>query len=214
MQSELNSVDVDLRPLHAQFRTGVPRISAAEHPVAAALMTATFPGPLALDICVYDDRIVGSWPLELNRKLPGSALTSHVEARLHACASLRGLPSATEAYVVLDAWICQGGYPTHVTEVIAVLARAVLLRLESLMSALGTSSWARVPYRLKLVDNVKNHDSRSTLMALGTELEARIQAARPLDGIELEVVLAGCSGSTAWLTPQPEAEVQGWALRA
>ena len=94
------------------------------------------PGPFGLEVEIKsDDRVVGTWSLEINPRSASESFVSQAKASLHVCGSARRDPRATGAFLVVTHWWVQVADSQRLEQLYAALSIATIERLDSLLGA-------------------------------------------------------------------------------
>ena len=110
-------------------------------------------GPFGLEVEIKSEhRVVGTWGLEVNLRGVGDAFVSQAQADLYVCASARGDPRSTGAFLVVRQWSVGSSDSRQLEQLYAGLSVAALERLDSLLGGVPNESGGARECVLYLVD--------------------------------------------------------------
>ena len=128
-------VSVDNGAVASASRAGVTAQMGAKLPFLVERLLSA-PGPFGLEVEIKsDDRVVGSWSIEVNPRGAGGEYVSQARANLHVCGSARRDPRATGAFLVLSQWRVRVTDSEQLEHLYEALSIAAIERLDSLLGA-------------------------------------------------------------------------------
>jgi len=145
-------------------------------------------GPFGLEVEVKsDDRVVGSWGLEVNPRAAGDAYASQARADLHVCVSARGDARATGAFLVLRHWAVNTSDSRQLEELYASLSVATLERLDALLGGARPEAGDAPGCVLFLVDGLSGDRRLFRLERLQVRLLEDLEGEHPIAGFDLRI---------------------------
>jgi len=142
----------------ADTNAAILRLTAAAAPLGPALpflveRLLSAAGPFGLEVEIKpDQRVVGTWALEVSQRGIGEAFVSQARGHLYVCGSARADPRAQGAFLVVRDWSPGGSDSRQIELLYAGLAVAALERLDSLLGSVPNESGASRECVLYLVD--------------------------------------------------------------
>lgn len=133
-------LDIELPPRTRASDAGRAEPSPALPFIVDRLLWA--PGPFGLEVEIKsDDRVVGTWSLEVTPRNAADASVSQAKASLHVCGSARRDPRADGAFLVVTQWWVPAD-GEQLEQLYEALSIATIERLDSLLggSAEGEDS--------------------------------------------------------------------------
>ena len=171
-------------------------------------------GPYGLGVEVkQDDRVVGTWALDVSPRNARAVYVSQARAALHVCLSARGDPRATGAFLVLSHWWVNAADDEQLGQLYVELTDAVLLRLGSLTEHIAAHAEPMPPYVLYLVDGRARKVKLFSLPRLASVLLEALGEEGALPGLTLQVAYGKGLGSSPVASTMP-AELQVLTERA
>lgn len=177
------------------------------HSALAKVLARAPAGPYGLTVKVRDeDRVVGTWAIELHpRDLTGTLICS-TQARLQACASTHGDAFSNCAFLIVTRWPSSVLDLNQRGQLYLQLCQGVLARLDSVASQLPEA--ARMPpYVLFLVDGRPRQErlrGALSLARLQSELLRELEGSPVGRRLDLRVAHGHGTGSSP-LPPTPDA---------
>jgi hypothetical protein len=150
--------------------TALPTLVCAHLPLLDELMAAP-PGRYALEVEVkQDERVVGTWQLDVSPRNACAVYVSQARAALHVCVSAAGDPRATGAFLVLSHWWVNAGDDEQLGQLYDELTAETLARLGSLTEHIPAHAEPMPPLVLYLVDGRTRKVKFFSLPRLASEL--------------------------------------------
>ena len=150
------------------------------------LLAAT--GPFGLEVELKsEERVVGTWSIEVNPRDAGGAYVSQAKANLYVCASARGDARAMGAFLVVRQWWVQVLDPEQLDQLYESLSVAALERLDALMAGAPDASGEPRSCVLFLVDGRRLDRKLLSLARLQTRLLEDLENDRAIAGMEVRV---------------------------
>ncbi|MEP7301148.1 MAG: hypothetical protein ABI699_06440 [Caldimonas sp.] len=145
-------------------------------------------GPFGLDVEIKsEERVVGTWTLEVNPRDANGAFVSQAKADLYVCASVHGDLRATAAFLVLRQWWVSMTDLQQLEQLYGCLGVAALERLDSLLGgAPNEGAEARVCV-LFLVDGRRQDRRFFSLDRLQIRLLEELESEHAIAGMDLRV---------------------------
>jgi hypothetical protein len=144
-------------------------------------------GPFGLEVEIKSEhRVVGTWALEVNLRGVGDAFVSQAQADLYVCASARGDPRSTGAFLVVRQWSVGSSDSRQLEQLYAGLSVAALERLDSLLGGVPNESGGARECVLYLVD-ARSAAAPFRLNRLQARLLEELEGDHPIVGIDLLV---------------------------
>ena len=145
-------------------------------------------GPFGLEVELKsEERVVGSWSIEVNPRDAGGAYVSQAKANLYVCASARGDARATGAFLVIRQWSVQVSDPEQLDQLYESLSAAALERLDSLLAGAPEPGGEARSCALFLVDGRRLERKLLSLDRLQSRLLDDLDHERAIAGMELRV---------------------------
>ena len=144
-------------------------------------------GPFGLEVEMKSEhRVVGTWGLEVNLRGVGDAFVSQAQADLYVCASARGDPRSTGAFLVVRQWSVGSSDSRQLEQLYAGLSVAALERLDSLLGGVPNESGGARECVLYLVD-ARSAAAPFRLSRLQARLLEELEGDHPIVGIDMLV---------------------------
>jgi len=144
-------------------------------------------GPFGLEVEIKsEDRVVGTWSLEVNLRGVDDAFVSQARAHLHVCGSARGDPRATGAFLVVRQWSVGSSDSRQLEQLYASLSVATLERLDSLLGGVPNEAGAPRDCVLYLID-ARRVAAPFRLDRLQARLLEELEGEHPIVGVDLLV---------------------------
>jgi hypothetical protein len=154
--------------------------------IAERLLAA--PGPFGLEVeTKSDQRVVGSWNLEVNLRSASGAFVSQAKGHLYVCGSIRGDARATGSFLVLRQWWVQVSDPLELERLYEALSVAVLERLDSLLGNVRNDTAELPTCVLFLVDDRILDRKCLSLDRLQIRLLEDLEGEHAIAGVDLRV---------------------------
>jgi hypothetical protein len=154
-------------------------------------------GPYGLEVEVkQDERVVGTWELEVNLRNACEVYVSQARAALHVCVSARGDPRATGAFLVLRHWWVNAGVQEQVSQLYDELIVAILARLNSLTEHVPEHAEAMPPYVLYLIDGRNRKVKIFSLARLAADLLKALGEDEAVPKLRLKIAYGKGLGSS------------------
>ena len=155
-----------------------------------------------------EERVVGSWSIELNLRGAANVYVSQVKANLYVCASSRGDPRATGAFLVIRQWWVTVSDKEQLEQLYFALSTAVLERLEALVES-GSADTREVYAEgracvLFLLDERRLDRKHLSLERLQSQMLADLDGGHAVPGLDLRVAHGkgtGTQPTLAWTLP-------------
>jgi hypothetical protein len=148
----------------------LPRFVCSHLPLLDELVAAGS-GPYGLEVEVkQDERVVGTWELDVSPRNASEVYVSQARAALHVCVSAWGNPRATGAFLVLSHWWVNAGDDEQASQLYDELTAAIVVRLCSLTEHIPQDAEPMPPYVLYLVDGRTRKVKFFSLPRLASEL--------------------------------------------
>jgi hypothetical protein len=145
-------------------------------------------GPFGLEVeQKSDERVVGTWSVELNLRAPGGTSLSQAKANLYVCGSARGDLRATGAFLVLRQWWVNVSNPAELEQLYEALSVAALERLDSLLGAAQHNVAERPSCVLFLVDGRSLQRKPFSLDRLQIRVLEDLESEHAIAGVDLRV---------------------------
>ena len=144
------------------------------------------PGPLGLEVEIKSEaRVVGTWSIEFRLRGAGDRPPAQARAHLYVCASARGDPRATGAFLVVRQWRVQASERERLEQLYVELSIAVLERLDSLMG--GVPAGESPVCILFLVDGTRTDSKLLSLDRLQIRILEDLECEHAIAGLDLRV---------------------------
>jgi hypothetical protein len=145
--------------------------------------------PLGLDVELKsNDRVVGTWSIEVNPRGAGDVYVSQAKANLYVCGSARGDLRATGAFLVVRQWWVRASDPTQLEQLYESLSVATLERLHSLLAgARADDSGEPCSCVLFLVDGRRHDRKPFSLDRLQLRLLEELEGRHAMGGLDLRI---------------------------
>ena len=144
-------------------------------------------GPFGLEVEIKSEhRVVGTWGVEVNLRGVGEGFVSQAQADLYVCASARGDPRSTGAFLVVRQWSVGSSDSRQLEQLYAGLSVAVLERLDSLLGGVPNESGGARECVLYLVD-ARQAAAPFRLNRLQARLLEELEGEHPIVGIDMLV---------------------------
>lgn len=134
-----------------------------------------------------EERVVGTWSIEVNPRGAGGAYVSQAKANLYVCASARSDPRATGAFLVVRQWWVQVSDKQQLDQLYESLSMAALERLDSLMAGAPSGSGESRSCVLFLVDGRRLDRKLLSLDRLQVRLLEDLEGDHAIAGMEVRV---------------------------
>lgn len=179
-------------PAAAATNASIGRLTAVASPLGPPLpflvdrlLSAAAPFGLAVEIKA-DNRVVGSWSLDVAPSGIGEAYVSSARADLHVCASASAEPRATGAFLVVRHWSVSSSDRRQLEQLYAALSVATLERLDSLLGNVANETGAVRDCVLYLLDE-RRAAGPFRLDRLQVRLLEDLEGEHPIAGLDLLV---------------------------
>jgi hypothetical protein len=176
----------------AENNAAIVRLTAAAAPLGPPLpflveRLLSAAGPFGLEVEIKSEqRVVGTWSLEVIQRAIGESFVSQAGAHLYVCASARGDPRATGAFLVVREWSPASSDSRQVEQLYAALAVAALERLDSLMGGVPNEAGTPRECVLYLVD-ARTTSGAFRLDRLQFRLLEELEGEHPIAGVDVLV---------------------------
>lgn len=154
--------------------------------LAERLLSAEAPFGLEVEV-KSEERVVGTWKIEVNPRDGGGAYVSQAKANLYVCASGRGDARATGAFLVVRQWWVRVSDREQLEQLYKSLSVAALERLDSLLGGVPDETGESRECVLFLVDGRRHDRKLFSLDRLQRRLLADLEGHHAIAGIELSV---------------------------
>lgn len=145
-------------------------------------------GQFGLDVEVKsEERVVGTWSIEVNPRDAGGAYVSQAKADLHVCASARGDARATGAFLVVRQWWVRVSDQQQLEQLYEGLSVATLERLDSLVEGAPNDTGESRSCVLFLVDGRRQDRKLFRLEQLQIRLLEDLESKHMIAGIDLRI---------------------------
>jgi hypothetical protein len=204
----------------AETNAAILRLTAAAAPLGPPLpflverlLSAAAPFGLEVEI-KSEQRVVGTWAVEISQRGIGEDVVSQARADLHVCGSARGDPRAQGAFLVVREWSPGSADNRQVEQLYAAIAVAALERLDSLLGGVPNDTGASRECVLYLVD-ARTAAGVFRLDRLQFRLLEELEGEHPVVGVDLLVAHGRGTGTrphgVASTVPTPLAAAPGRA---
>jgi len=154
--------------------------------LACQLLSAQ--GPFGLEVELKsEDRVVGTWSIEVNPRDAGGAYVSQAKANLYVCASARGDARATGAFLVVRQWWVRVSDREQLGQLYRSLSVAAIERLEALSESVPYETDEAHPCVLFLVDGRRHEMKPFSLDRLQIRLLEDLEGPHAIARLDLSV---------------------------
>jgi hypothetical protein len=169
------------------------------HSTLAEVLTSSPAGQYGLVVDVLgDDRVVGTWAIELHPRDALGSLICNTKARLQACASTCGEARSNSAFLVVAQWPGNVQDNGQRSRLYRQLCLAVVARLDSIAEMLPVEAHMP-PYVLFLVDGRPRNERKVeslNLARLQSELLHMLEGSELAAELDLKVAHGQGTGSS------------------
>lgn len=167
-------------------------------------LMASSAGPYGLEIEVkQDERVVGTWHLDVSPRNACAVYVSQARAALHVCVSATGDPRATGAFLVLSHWWVNAGDDAQLGQLYDELTAATLARLGSLAEHIPAHAEPMPPFVLYLIDGRTRKVKFFSLPRLASELLNALSESETVPKLTLRVAYGKGLGSSPVAATMP-----------
>jgi hypothetical protein len=167
-------------------------------------LMAAPPGPYGLEVEVkQDERVVGTWQMDVSPRNACAVYVSQARAALHVCVSASGDPRTTGAFLVLSHWWVNAGDEEQLAQLYDELTAAVLTRLGSVTERIPPHAEPMPPYVLFLVDGRTRKVKLFSLPRLAASLLDALGESDALPKLALQVAYGKGLGSSPVAATMP-----------
>jgi len=146
------------------------------------------PAPFGLEVEIKsEERVVGTWALEINPRDADGTYVSQARADLYVCASARGDPRATGAFLVVRQWWVSMSDPLQLENLYERLSVAALERLDSLTGGVPNPNGESRVCVLFLVDGRRRDRKLFSLDRLQIRLLEDLESEHAVAGVDMRV---------------------------
>lgn len=154
--------------------------------LADRLLSARAPFGLEVEV-KSEERVVGTWKIEVNPRDAGGAYVSQAKANLYVCASGRGDARATGAFLVVRQWWVRVSDRQQIEQLYKSLSVAALERLDALLGSVPDDTGQSRACVLFLVDGRRHDRKPLRLDRLQIRLLADLEGHHAIAGVDLSV---------------------------
>ncbi|MDQ6628327.1 MAG: hypothetical protein M3Z29_07765 [Pseudomonadota bacterium] len=175
-------------------------------PFLVELLLQAKAGRFGLEVEIKaDDRVVGTWDLEVSPQDERGAHVSRVKATLYLCGSARADPRATGAFLVLHQWWVNVLNKAQRDQLYGAVAAAVIERLNALLEGVPNEIGESRSCVLYLIDGRSSERRPLSLERLQSEFLQALDGENGLVGMKLHISHGrGASGRSVTATmPSP-----------
>ena len=164
--------------------------------------------PFGLDVELKsNDRVVGTWRIEVDPRGAGDVYVSQAKAHLYVCGSARGDARATGAFLVVRQWWVRASDPEQLEHLYESLGVAALERLHALLAATPDDDPSEPrACVLFLVDGRREDKKPFSLDRLQLRLLEELEGRHAIAGLDLRVAHGRGTGTrphTAFASTMP-----------
>ena len=157
------------------------------------LLAAAAPFGMEVEI-KSEQRVVGTWTLDVGQRGAADALVSQAQADLYVCASARADPRATGAFLVVRHWSVGSSDRRVLEQLYASLSVAALERLDSLLGG-GASEGDPVRECVLYLVDARRSGGGFRLDRLQARLLEELEGELPIAGLDLRVAYGRGKGT-------------------
>jgi hypothetical protein len=145
-------------------------------------------GPFGLEVEAKSrDRVVGTWPIEINLRDAGDTSVAQASANLYVCASARGDARATGAFLVVRQWWVLDADKAQLERLYEMLSVAALERLDALMGGVPNETGEYRSCVLFLVTDRRLDRRLISLDRLEIRVLEDLESEHAISGMDLRV---------------------------